>query len=1006
MMFTPIEEQQINNLFKKVGKNTEFEVMFNNYKKENPLSLHSFMDVMKYLKYKNVKNKLKLTETISLDISYSGDPKNIFRATIYGQENINNFLSLVHQRENNMIMSIFISQYLDKEGYELMKKEKDNNNIVDVDNHDIRFRLSKEIPVEDEIKLNLLKLPLSQAENIVFRYKNRLSLELEKNINIDMTIVRCASNINKLNTSDKVYELEIDYSLPNNEQKYIKMLLKEIEIIKKILVNNNTLIKNTDKEKIIINYKNLVYGSDNLNFNNLYTMQPVSAEIQHFIDYIPNKYAITDKADGEKYQLFINNNNMYLINSNLNVTSIGKTEVSIKDTIIEGEYFMGKDRKFIFMGFDCLYYDGKDVRDETNLKTRVDYIYKVFEKIFPKNKFYKMKDYKGDFKLDKIKSHYNNEIIEFYDNLETLIKNNKNYVFHPKLYFYPTGGNNSEVFLFSDLLWTNITKNSKVKCPYSLDGIIFTGLEQKYTRDMKQHKLPTYKYKPPHLNSIDFYITFDKNVESGQYLDVFDNSLPNSTKNDYRITNLYVGERIGSTEKPVEFMPQLENNIALFPIVNGNVRDIEGNIVQSNTVVEVVYNTESTLPHKYKWSILRTRWDKTESIIRDKKKYGNYKTVAEKVWKSIKESITINEIANLADSKTYGLQMNILKSRLDSSVIISQRQQDKYYQKVTNLIKKMREFHNWLKSIIIYTYASPIRDSIEGKEKRQSMLDIGCGRGGDILKSFHARVGEYVGFDVDYEGIYSATDGAISRFKYFKKKYPGFGKVSFLQADGGVKLTVEEQEKALVSLSDENKNLIKKIFTKDRKFDILNSQFVIHYLFANQNSINNLIYNIKSFLKKDGYMLITMFDADRVHKQFNNGKITSTYTDEDGNRQILYEIVKKYDGELNNDIGQAIDVHQSWINDEGKYIQEYLVTKELMISTMEKAGCRLIETDLFENLYIINKPYFENVVQYEENPNNKKFYEKVGSFYQDLKGADRESKQYSFLNRYYVFQKN
>ena len=133
-------------------------------------------------------------------------------------------------------------------------------------------------------------------------------------------------------------------------------------------------------------------------------------------------------------------------------------------------------------------------------------------------------------------------------------------------------------------------------------------------------------------------------------------------------------------------------------------------------------------------------------------------------------------------------------------------------------------------------------------------------------------------------------------------------------------------------------------------------------------------------MKKDGYLLITTFDAERVNSNFVNGKITSTYTDEDGNRQTLFEIVKKYDGKLKNDYGQAIDVHQSWINDEGKYIEEYLVTKELMIKTMEKADCSLVETDLFENVYTLNKPYFENVIQYEENPNNKKFYEKVGAF--------------------------
>ena len=88
------------------------------------------------------------------------------------------------------------------------------------------------------------------------------------------------------------------------------------------------------------------------------------------------------------------------------------------------------------------------------------------------------------------------------------------------MYFYPTGGNNSEVFLFAELLWNSITKNSNIKCPYSLDGIIFTGMDQRYTRDLKQQKLPTYKYKPPSTNSLDVYITFDKNKESGQYLDV------------------------------------------------------------------------------------------------------------------------------------------------------------------------------------------------------------------------------------------------------------------------------------------------------------------------------------------------------------------------------------------------------------------------------------------------------------------------------------------------------
>jgi SAM-dependent methyltransferase len=355
------------------------------------------------------------------------------------------------------------------------------------------------------------------------------------------------------------------------------------------------------------------------------------------------------------------------------------------------------------------------------------------------------------------------------------------------------------------------------------------------------------------------------------------------------------------------------------------------------------------------------------------------------------------------------MQMKILSSRLDSSIINSQKKQDIYYQKITNLLKKLREFHNWIKSILIYTYCSPTSNTLGGKIVRQSVLDIGCGRGGDILKMYHARVGEYVGIDVDFEGIYSATDGAISRYNFLKTKFPDFGKVSFIQADGSVQLDSISQTKAISNLSKENIKAIEKHFNKDNqrsKFDVISSQMVIHYLFSNEESITNLVHNIKTYLKKDGFIILTLFDPDQIIPQFDNNKITAYYTDDDGKRNILYEIIKKYsDNDLNSKVGLPIDVHMSWISEEGKYIEEYLVSRELMQNTMKRAGCRLVDTDLFSNIFYLNKPYFENVIKYEENPKNKQFYEKVAEFYGDLKGADKESRAWSFMYRYYVFQK-
>jgi SAM-dependent methyltransferase len=1001
---------KVDKLFNSLSKTDEFEVMFNNYKKDNKLPIIDFMKILKYIKYKSEKENLNLKDSIILDVIYLSEDMSTYRVSIEGNENINNFLSLVHQKKNNMVFSILFSQYYNKPNFTFIQKIKDKDKIIDVDIFDIRFRISKEISIPDNIVKNLSKLPISQTDKIIYRYKQRLSLSISPALNIDLTMVKTSSNISKINDMNKTYELEIDYSPDGKDKVSLQTILNEMEYIKKVLYGSNIIITNDEENKVIEKYKNIVYGSANNNFNTLYSMQPISAEVQHFVDNIPNKYAATDKADGDKYQLFIIDDMLYLISNNLHVKKLNKKISNFNNTIVEGEYiYLSDKRKYLFMIFDCLYFKGKDIKNEVLLKDRLEKVNELSEQLNNKSNIYKIETYNNNFNLDKIKTHYNKEVLNFYKNLNKMLDsiNINETIFHPKLFLFPTGGSNSEIFLFSDIIWINCTKNSNTNCPYILDGIIFTGIEQKYSKDKKEHKYPIYKYKPPNTNSLDVYIEFEPNRETGGYMNIFDNSLPDKIDfKEFRVTNLFVGSIVGSREQPIPFMPYEKNDQAYFPLVKGQVRDIEGNLILNKTVIEIIYTNDNSYPHPYRWTILRTRWDKTESVNKFQKRYGNYKDIAIKVWKSMIEAVTVDEINNLSQPENYNSQMKILSSRLNTSIISSERKQDKYYQKVTNLIKKLREFHNWIKSVIIYTYCSPTKKEMNGKIIRQSLLDLGCGRGGDILKIYHARVGEYVGFDPDYEGIYSSTNGAISRYNLYKSKFPDFGKVSYLLGDGGTKLDGESQMKSLSNMSQENKQLIDKIFTKDKKFDNFNSQFAIHYLFGTQTSIDNLVYNINNFLRKDGYILLTLFDGDLVHKKFGeDNSIISNYTDDDGQRTKLFEIVKKYSGDLDKDVGSPVDVHMSWISDDDKYIEEFLVSKELMVSTMKKAGCKLVDSDLFKNVYTMNEPYFKNVIQYEENPKNKQFYEKVAKFYGDLKGADKESRDWSFLFRFYIFQK-
>lgn len=1004
-MLSSKNKKDITNLFESISNEEEFEVMFNNYKSDNTLSLIDFMNVLKYTKYRSDLNKLEYKEAISLDINYGE-----YRISINGLANINNILGLLYQRKNNNIFSIIVGQYLDKEGFKLIKKIKERSNIIDIDTMDIRVRKSKEMPITDSSILKTLsKVSSLDADKIMFRYKQRLSLKLMDDLHVDLTIIKTNVDINHLLNSVKTYEIEIDYSPTKLNQSALNIILDEMITIKKVIMCSDHFITKEDSQEIITKYKSMTYGNgSSIDINMLYSMQPISAEVQHIVDYIPNKYSASDKADGEKNQLFIHNGEAYLISNNLHVKKMGIKIDNMDNTIVEGELiYIDEKRVFLFMMWDCLYYMNEDIREKTQLKERLGYLEKISKgfKVSP----YVVKDYTGKFELNDIHKYYTKNITQFYSSLNkemNLLKPNQVLVY-PKIFLFPSGGSPSEVFLFSEIIWNSCTKNINIECPYMLDGIILTPIDQKYTRERKEQRQPIYKYKPPQTNSLDVYIMFERNKETGGYMDVFDNSLPNKLEfKTYRVINLFVGEAMGSREQPIPFMKEQNNSIIYLPVIDGNVRDIEGNIILDKTVVEVIYTNDTTMPHPYRWNVLKTRWDKTDTVMRFNKRYGNNKDVAEKVWKSMIESVTIEEINNLSQPKTYDMQMKLLASRLNTSVISSQRKQDIYYQKITNLCHKMRDFNNWIKSIIFINYCSPSATTIGGKNVRQTLLDFGCGRGGDVEKMYFARIAEYVGFDPDFENIYSASDSIYTRYNKSKAKFPDFYRGTFFQADGGIVLDLEHQLKAFPNMSKENIKSIERALPKDKQFDIINSQFAIHYLFKDNTSINNMIHNIKTYLKKDGYVLLTLFDPATIVSSFDEtGKITSYYTDDEGKRSILYEIVKKYSGDFNPKVSNPIDVHMAWIMEEGKHIEEYLVSRELMVDTMEKAGCRLIDTDLFSNVFNLNRPYFENVIQYEENPKNKQYYERIASFFGDLKGADKESRNYTFLFRYYIFQK-
>jgi SAM-dependent methyltransferase len=1015
----------IKSLFSKININSEFEIMFYNYNNDNKLSIIKFMNLLNFIKYRSERDKLELIQETKLDISYSKNINNNYRASISGINMINKFLNLMHQRKNHVIFSILVTQFINNDEIEFINKIKDQKNIIDLNQYDIRIRLSQEESliknsefIDKTLFENLSNLQYSESEKITFRYKQRLSLIIKDDVNygklkLDLSIIKSASNPDDLHTVAKKYEVELEY-VPYNNNKFnlndelSKIILEDIEreiiIIKQVLENSSFIISKNESDIIINDYKKILYGNQVHYSNNLYSMQPVSTEVQHVVDKIPNKYSVTDKADGDKYQLYIYNNDIYLISNNLVIRKTSYT-ANLKLTVIEGELLHIKNN-YVFMMYDCLYYDGIDMRNEQMLANRLIKLNDFCDLLKIKN--FKIKSYNDKFDINLIEKHYENEIIKYFIHLNNLIdelvKTNKEVTFHPKLFLLPSGGDNCEVYLFSKLLWTCCTNHPKINCPYLLDGIIYTGLEQKYTRDKREHKFPIYKYKPPNTNSIDVYLVYQKNLETGGLLETYDNSITGNNNNIFRVVNFYVYDVIGNKEVPVPFMKEENNHEAYLPLDRNEIRDIEGHLINDNTVVEIIYNNDPLIPHPYRWKILRTRWDKTEMVLRENKRYGNYKDSAIKIWKSISEAVTIEEIKKLAYPDTYLIQQKLLSQRIDSKVISSERAQDIYYQKVTNLGKKFRKFHNWIKSIYIYTYCFPYKE--DKKIIKKTVLDIGGGRGGDIMKMYHSKVKELVCIDIDYEGLFGAIDSTLVRYQSNVNKYPDFTKTILIQADGSLPFDSKIQEKKLSNMTPDNKYLMNKIFTKTRKFDIFNLQFSIHFLFESNTSVNYFIENINNYLKVGGYILASTFDNIQVMNILNNKNIyTSYYTNENGQRSKYFEIIKKFEGEYNEDIGNALDIHMAWINQEDKYNTEYLISPKLLIKSMEKANCVLVESELFINIHNLNKDWIHNIINYESNPKNLKFYKEVAEFYADLKGVDKESFYWNSLFRFYVFKK-
>ena len=71
----------------------------------------------------------------------------------------------------------------------------------------------------------------------------------------------------------------------------------------------------------------------------------------------------------------------------------------------------------------------------------------------------------------------------------------------------------------------------------------------------------------------------------------------------------------GKKQTPTPFKEKDDLHEAYLLLKDGEVRDMDGNMLSDKTVVEFYYNMTPGIPNKFRWVPMRTRYDKTEAVV-------------------------------------------------------------------------------------------------------------------------------------------------------------------------------------------------------------------------------------------------------------------------------------------------------------------------------------------------------------------------------------------------------
>ena len=774
----------------------------------------------------------------------------------------------------------------------------------------------------------------------LFRYKQRVSFtSTAYAFTVDCSVVnQSRSNspdfhVSAIFESQPRYEIEIE--LTDKKAKpadCLAQLAKIAAFVYRNLENSPYITPLGVKTAVVDAYMDLVAAYIPKNRRDARTMpsrffigpKPMSISWENLLPAkdtritITDGYSVTDKADGVRMMLYVaQDGRCYLLDNVLDAKFTGITAAAdLAGTLIDGEYVdswkVAKDADIAstntawFMAFDVYYHKGKFVGD-LPLKA-------------------------ADAKAGATGGVADR--LGIIDACTTALVTADSFVkFHAK------------AFLFGDDIFADAKKCIGVDRQYETDGVIFTPLRlpvganyEKEQAKMTGRWSRVLKWKPPEQNTVDFLVRFVSTPDASRYVKLYVGYNTSAAMRDGQISPQAVimyDEAKESASRASRGSQYVERQFAdaLLPLDHGKCFCANGDVILNDSVVEFSYDVPATA-----WRPLRVRHDKTHVFRRTGAIAGtanDYET-AGNIWKTIRQPVTQGMICG--DAKV-AYDQTVAADGL-ATYYVRDTDRDRLEMKPT------LDFHNhWVKKVCIF-------DRFK-RTSAASVLDVGCGRGGDLMRCINAGFKTVLGLDLSESDLMNPDDGAYARLLNLKasSKNVGNERIVYAQWDCGRAVAKEndipKQNKGLQEVGDVvfsflretaiPRSLVPLYGMGNKAFDVVSCQFAAHYFFKNAETLGNFCGIVGSRLRKGGYFVCTCMDADLIDKMFTKAGSAIAKGAKAG--KVIWMLTKRYDAfdydDPQQNYGKEIDVFLESVN---QTVKEYLVDYALLCAVLAEHG--------------------------------------------------------------------